>query len=134
MDGKETMNLNGVALSASLTVSDIDASLAWYRDVLGCEVAEKFEREGRLFAVSLSAGDARILINQDNGAAGIDRVKGAGFSLMITTDQNIDEIAAAIKARGGKLDSDPEDMRGRRAFRLRDPDGFRFAISSQRNR
>ena len=123
--------LQGRALSASLTVKDIQASLIWYRDVVGFTVARNFEREGKLFAVSLQAGDVRILLTQDDGSKGADRVKGEGFSLMITTDQNIDEIANQIKQLGGKLESEPETSRfGMCAFRLRDPDGFRLTISS----
>ena len=121
----------GRALSASLTAKDIQASLIWYRDVVGFTVDRNFEREGKLFAVSLKAGDVRILLTQDDGSRGLDRVKGEGFSLMITTDQNVDELANQIKELGGKLESEPETSRfGMRAFRLRDPDGFRLTISS----
>jgi len=98
------------ALAASLTVKDLQKSLAWYQDVLGFAVDRKHEREGKLIAVSLKAGDVRLLIGQDDGARGWDRVKGDGFSLQITTDQNVDEIANRIKALGGTLDSEPADM------------------------
>lgn len=118
-------------LSASLTVKDLQKSLAWYRDVVGFTVHQKHEREGKLRAITLKAGEVRLLIGQDDGAKGWDRVKGEGFSLQITTDQNVDEIAKRIKERGGTLDSEPADMPwGARIFRLRDPDGFRLAISS----
>ena len=125
--------LTGRTLSASLTVNDLETSLAWYRDVVGFSVGQKYEREGKLMAVSLKAGDVQILLTQDDGARGRDRIKGVGFSLQITTDQNIDEIATGIKQRGGSLDSEPADARwGQRVFRLRDPDGFRLTISSGR--
>jgi uncharacterized glyoxalase superfamily protein PhnB len=125
--------LLGVALSASLTVKSIETSLAWYCDVLGFVVDQKYEREGRLMAVSLRAGAARVLIAQDDGSKGWDRVKGEGFSLQITTAQNIDEVATRVKERGGILESEPVDTPwGARMFRLRDPDGFRFTISSER--
>ena len=121
----------GRALSASLTVKNLQESLAWYRNVLGFTLDQKHERDGTLVAVSLKAGNVRILIGQDDGAKGADRVKGEGVSLMITTAQNVDEVAARIKASGGTLDSEPATMPwGPRAFRLRDPDGFRLTISS----
>lgn len=124
-------NLHGRALSASLTVKDIQASLTWYRDIVGFTVDRNFEREGKLFAASLKAGDVRILLTQDDGAKGLDRVKGEGFSLRIETGQNIDELANQIKQLGGRLESEPETSRfGMRAFRLRDPDGFKLTISS----
>jgi uncharacterized glyoxalase superfamily protein PhnB len=121
----------GRALSVSLTVSDLDRSLTWYRDVIGFSVRRTFEREGKLMAVSLVAGEVRILLSQDDGAHGVDRTRGAGFSVQITTEQNIDDLADRIKSRGTILDDEPRDLRwGQRAFRLRDPDGFKLTISS----
>lgn len=121
------------ALGASLTVRDLPASVAWYRDVVGFAVDREMEREGQLRAVALRAGDVRILLNQDDGARGVDRVKGEGFSLMLTTAQDVDGIARGIRERGGTLDTEPADMPwGVRAFRLRDPDGYRWAITSGR--
>jgi uncharacterized glyoxalase superfamily protein PhnB len=82
-------------------------------------------------AVSLVAGEARILLSRDDGAQGLDRTRGAGFSIQITTEQNIDDLADRIKDRGTTLDDEPRDFRwGQRAFRLRDPDGFKLTISS----
>lgn len=119
------------SLGASLTVRDLQKSLAWYQDALGFAIDRRMERDGELRAVALRAGDVRILLNQDDGAKGWDRVKGEGFSLMITTSQPVDDIAARIRAAGGTLDSEPADMPwGVRAFRVSDPDGFRLAISS----
>jgi len=132
-DGAAPDAFRARSLSASLTVRDLDASLAWYRDVVGFTVDQKYERDGKLRAVALKAGDVRILIGQDDGAKGWDRVKGEGFSLQFTTDQDVDEIANRIKALGGILDSEPADMPwGARVFRLRDPDGFKLTISSVR--
>ena len=121
-----------ITLSASLTVGDLQKSLAWYRDVLGFTVAREFKRADTLFAVSLRAGAVPVLITQDDGARGANRVKGEGISLQLTTTQNIDELAKRIQARGGTLDSEPADGWGARVFRLRDPDGFKLVISSER--
>ena len=124
-------SFRGRALSASLTVNDLQKSLAWYRDVVGFTVDQQYEREGKVMGVALKAGDVRILIGQDDGAKGWDRVKGEGFSLMITTVQDIDGLAKGIQERGGTLESGPADMPwGARVFRVQDPDGFKLAISS----
>jgi len=126
-------SFRGRALSASITATDLQKSLAWYRDVVGFTVQQEHERDGKLVAVSLVAGGVRLVLGQDDGAKGWDRVKGEGFSLMITTAQDVDELAAGIKERGGTLDAEPADMPwGPRVFRVRDPDGFRIAISSER--
>lgn len=127
-------SFRGQRLSASLTVKDLAASLGWYRDLLGFTVTQEYQREGALFAVSLAAGDARVLLTQDDGARGWDRVKGQGISLMITTAQDVDERANHIKARGGTLEDEPADTPwGARMFRVRDPDGFLLTISSGRS-
>jgi len=121
------------SLDASLTVADVRRSVAWYRDVLRFSVDREFERAGRVFAVSLRAGTIRILLTQEDGARGVDRVKGEGFSLQITTAQDIDALASNAKRAGAALDSEPVDAWGARVFRLRDPDGFRLVISSPRD-
>lgn len=121
------------SLSASLTVNDIRKSLAWYRDVFAFAVDQQYERDGKLMAVSLKAGAVSILLTQDDGAKGANRTKGEGFSLQLTTAENVDEVAQRIKARGGTLATEPEDTRwGARVFRVQDPDGFKFVISSER--
>ena len=129
----DTTSLHASALSASLTVSDLARSVAWYTDALGFTVDQRYERGGKLAAVAIRAGSVRLLLNQDDGAKGLDRVKGEGFSLQITTSQSIDAIAQRVRNAGGTLDSEPADMPwGVRSFRVRDPDGFRFAVSSER--
>jgi uncharacterized glyoxalase superfamily protein PhnB len=118
-------------LAASLTVNDIGLSMKWYCEVAGFTVDQKYEREGKLMAVSLKAGDVRILLTQDDGAKGPERIKGEGFSLRFTTGQDVDGIARRIKESGGTLESEPATLWGARMFRLRDPDGFKLVISSQ---
>ena len=125
--------LIGQSLSVSLTVKDLQASRAWYSDVVGFKVEQEYERDGQVRAIAMSAGPVRLLINLDDGGKGWERVKGEGVSLMLTTAQDIDTIANGIKSRGGTLETEPADMPwGVRMFRLHDPDGFKVAISSPR--
>lgn len=129
--------LEANALAASLTVNDLARSVAWYRDVLGFAVRRQYAPRGSLIAVALGAGAVELLLTQDNGAQGTDRGKGLGLSLQFTVGagpEDIDGLAAGIKARGGVLDDDPFDAFGMRAFRLRDPDGFKLVFSSPRAR
>lgn len=126
-------SLRARTLSASLTVKDLQTSLAWYRDVLGFTVDREYERDGRLMAVAIKAGAVRILLGQDDGFKGMDRVKGEGFSLQLTTAQSVDALARRVTERGGTLASEPTDTPwGARVFRVQDPDGFRLANSSER--
>jgi uncharacterized glyoxalase superfamily protein PhnB len=125
--------LQAQSLQASLTVKDLEKSVAWYVDVVGFTVDRKVERDGKVIAVAVNAGTVRILLNQDDGAKGWDRAKGAGMSFQISTAQDIDAIAKRIKDRGGVLEMEPKDMPwGPRIFRVRDPDNFRWTISAIR--
>jgi uncharacterized glyoxalase superfamily protein PhnB len=125
-------SLRARAFSVSLTVKDLRKSMAWYRDVVGFTVERQREENGVLRSVALKAGDVAFLLNQDDGAKGWDRVKGQGLSLRLTTAQSVDALAQRIRERGGTLDSEPADMPwGARLFRLRDPDGFAWSISSE---
>ena len=124
-----TNSFQADAMSVSLTVKDLQKSLAWYHELLGFSIDRKIERDGKLRGVALKAGNARITINQDDGAKGWDRIKGLGFSISITTAENVDEIAQRIKKLTGKLDSEPADMPwGMRLLRLQDPDGYKVSI------
>jgi uncharacterized glyoxalase superfamily protein PhnB len=119
------------SLEASLTVGSLERSVAWYGDALGFAIDRRHERDGRLFAVSLRAGAVRLLLSQDDGAKGADRVKGVGISLQITTSRKAEEVAARLTAHGSTLDTEPTRMPwGVTILRVRDPDGFRLTISS----
>jgi len=117
--------------SPGLTVNDLEKSLAWYRDVLGFVVEERWEHEGKLMGVELRAGSVTFMIGQDDWKKGRDRKKGQGFRLYCTTTQDVDALAERIKARGGKLDQEPRDQPwGSRDFSLTDPDGFKITIGA----
>lgn len=118
-------------LMASLTVRDLETSVAWYRDVLGFVVEKRHERNGKLVAASLKAGRVELLLTQDDGAKGWERQKGEGMSLQFTTLQGVDAFADRVRASGGTLHSEPTDTPwGARVFRVVDPDGFKLVISS----
>ncbi|MHB1193843.1 MAG: VOC family protein [Longimicrobiales bacterium] len=122
--------LLALSLEAALTVKNLGTSVTWYTSVLGFAIDRRHEREGRPIAVSLRAGAVRLLLTQDDGIKGLDRDKGEGFSLQITTPQDVDAFAEHIKQHGWSLDTEPFSMPHARAFRLRDPDGFRFTVSA----
>lgn len=125
--------LMGKSLQASLTVKDLQKSAAWYVDVVGFKEDRRIERDGTLRAVAVTAGEVRILLNQDDGKKGWDRIKGQGFSLQITTTQKVDDIARRITQQGGTLETEPTDTPwGARILRVLDPDGFRWTISAPR--
>lgn len=122
--------LNLKSVGPSFTVNDVEKSLGWYRDVMGFEVGKRWEDGGKLLGVELSAGPVIFMIGQDDWKKGKNREKGVGFRLYCDTDQDVDEMAKGIKARGGTLAQEPTDEEwGGRAFTVVDPDGFKITIS-----
>jgi uncharacterized glyoxalase superfamily protein PhnB len=116
----------------SLTVDDVHKSLAWYCDVLGFTIKQKWEHGGQLRGGELELGDVVLYIGQDDWQKGRDRKKGEGLRLYWYTNQDIDKLADAIKSRGGSLESEPKDEWGTRSFNLVDPTGYRITIGSER--
>jgi catechol 2,3-dioxygenase-like lactoylglutathione lyase family enzyme len=124
----ETLRLR--SCTAGFTVNDIARSVAWYRDVLGCVVADRWERDGKLMGATLRAGTVDFYLGQDDWRKGRDRPKGEGFRIYCVTAQKVDALAAAIKSRGGKLIHEPQtEQWGERDFAIADPDGFKITIS-----
>jgi catechol 2,3-dioxygenase-like lactoylglutathione lyase family enzyme len=123
----ETLRLRSV--TPTLTVNDLQRSLAWYRDGLGFFVAERWEEGGQLQGVMLKAGMCEFGLSQDDFAKGRDRAKGIGFRLWCNTTQDVDEIAARLRAFGGTIVEQPGERWDTYGFTAQDPDGFKITIS-----
>jgi uncharacterized glyoxalase superfamily protein PhnB len=123
------------SVAPSFTVDDVQKSLAWYRDVLGFTVGDRWEQNGTLMGVEISAGAVVFMLTQDDWKKGRDRVKGEGFRLYCDTTQDVDRIAERIKAKGGVLAQEPRDEEwGSRALTVEDPDGFKITIAKPTRR
>lgn len=128
-----TAVINATTLGGSITCKDVDASIRWYRDVVGFAVNQTFEHEGKVAGAVVTAGDIRLVLNQDDGKLGWDRIKGQGFYLQINVADpaDVDSTAARIKAAGWALLDEPADRPwGVRMFRFKDPDGFNLGVST----
>lgn len=120
------------AATPSLTVNDVQQSLAFYRDVLGFTESERWEQDGVLRGMEMRAGSVSFWLAQDDWKKGRDRVKGQGFRVYCSTTQDVDALAAQIQARGGTLSEPPTDTSwGGRAFAVVDPDGFAITIANE---
>ncbi len=123
------------SVAPSFTVSDLEKSLAFYRDVLGLVITDRWEREGKLMGVEMRAGRVTFMLGQDDWKKGRGRVKGEGFRLYCDTTQDVDRLARQIEARGGTLTQEPRDEPwGARAFAVQDPDGFKITIARMQRR
>lgn len=125
--------LNLTNLGCSITCKDVQASIAFYRDAIGFGVAQTFERDGKVASGIVVAGSSAIVLNQDDGKLGWDRVKGQGFFLQVNVaaPADVDAAATRIAGAGGTLIDQPADRPwGVRMFQFRDLDGFKMGVST----
>ncbi len=125
----ETLRLTG--FTPSLTVNDLSRSLAFYTEGMGFIVGERWSDGDVLRGVMLKAGVCELGLSQDDWKQGRERQKGAGFRIWCDTAQDIDAIAARLKAAGSILTEEPHDVLawGMRSFSVDDPDGFHLTIA-----
>ena len=128
-----TATINATTMGCSLTCKDLQSAIRFYRDAVGLAVLQTYENEGKVVVAIVGAGDIRIVLNQDDGKLGWDRIKGQGFYLQITVAAlaDVDAAAARVKAAGGTLIDEPADRPwGVRMFQFRDLDGFKMGVST----
>ena len=106
-----TATIHATNLGCSITCKDLEASIRFYRDGIGFGVAQTYERDGKVATAIVTAGDCRLVLNQDDGKLGWDRVKGQGFFLQINVAAPADVDAAAVRiaTAGGTLIYQPAD-------------------------
>ncbi|MDO5613787.1 MAG: VOC family protein [Paracoccus sp. (in: a-proteobacteria)] len=123
------------SLVPELTVTDFDASLRFYRDILGWQVI--YDRPEDSFAY-LRMGGADLMIdapsvgrNFDQSLTAADRPFGRGMNLEITVDE-VQPLLDALAEKGWPLILPDEEKwyragdheTGQRQFVVADPDGY----------
>ena len=121
-------------LRLELFVADVDASVAFYRDVLGFAV----EREEPGY-VAMRLGDVRFAICQESdlppghhfGPEALGRQKGVGIEVVIEVD-DIQESHQRVVESGYPLSKSlTVQPWGLTDFRVVDPDGYYVRVTSK---
>ncbi len=116
------------ASTAVFTVKDMVASLTYYRDKLGFDVA--FEYGGPAYYVGLCSGDVSLHLI---AASQVPRLPGHGAVSILVAD--VDALHADLQRRGARVLKAPKDNDyGLRDFDVADPDGnmIFFGMESQK--
>ena len=96
---KAAAPVKGVAPNSAtigMTVDDVAQSMAFYCDLLGFAVKQRWERDGALSGGELAAGDISLYIGQDDWKKGKDR------KFYVATIRGL-HVGMFINAHGGKV-------------------------------
>ena len=112
----------------AVTVSDMERSLRFYRDLLGLrEVNRHHEPGGTLRSIWLDIGGAVLMIEQTEEPA--RRVQGVGAGPFLLALEADPPVRVALE-RSLALSGFPVEARTEHTVYLRDPEGNRVALSS----
>jgi catechol 2,3-dioxygenase-like lactoylglutathione lyase family enzyme len=128
------------ALVPELTVLDIAASVHFWRDVLGFEIA--YQRPEHNF-VYLEREGAHVMLELSHGTwetGTLARPLGRGINFMISV-KHLDPLLDALAAANWPLFRSPEESRYRigareivqREFLVQDPDGYLLRFAQRAN-
>jgi lactoylglutathione lyase len=140
------MDIN--AVTPYLHVSDVQRSIAFYRDALGFQVTAGMEHDGRPAWARLENGPTSLMVSslmarslphdddddhQHGGTwPGPGQVVGVdvlGATWLYVSD--VDAQYERLKAAGFAVIGEPRDQtHGTREFMLADPDGYHYVIAS----
>lgn len=120
-----------ISAAPGFTVGDIAKSMAWYQDVLGFSVGERWESDGQLRGAEMRRDGVSINLGQDDWKQGRDRLKGQAVRIYISMGSSIEDYANGVVARGGVLSQALNEGWGMKAFGIDDPDGFKLTFFSR---
>lgn len=105
-------------------VDDVDQALAFYREVLGFELVQRY---GPPFA-SIGRGDLHLWISGPETSARRAMPDGTlpepgGWNRLVIEVDDLEAAAAAIRARGGRLRNEPITGPGGTQVLVEDPSG-----------
>jgi len=109
--------------ATTFMVSDIDKSLAFYKDVLGFTEDFRFGNYA-----GINHGDVLVHLSQN----GNPNSKPAGSGVMYIFCDEVDDFYHEITAKGAKTQRPPQDYEyGMRDFIVEDPDGNLIGFGTQ---
>lgn len=107
----------------SLDVRDLEASVGWYRDVLGFQVIISFVQLAHVRWIRF----ADLLLRP--GDEKYERGRGVTISFQTPLDQ-VDSLAARAAQAGARILAEPSDRPwNTRDFVVADPDGYRLCFT-----
>lgn len=114
-----------------LNVADVEASLGFWRDLIGFEVTDRYEPEGKLMYASLQSGETRLMLNGRGGDPAARRARPHYTEVVIyMAVPSVRALAAELRSRGFAVPDPEAQAYGLDEICIRDPDGYEIAFTS----
>jgi glyoxylase I family protein len=113
-----------------LRVTEIERSIAFYRDQLGFDVVGDARSEDRIFWCRLKRGGASIMLQQACAEDGPAEGRGRGVGFFVVCD-DADALYDELTSRGLKLKPPTTAYYGMRQVFVPEPDGYEICFESQ---
>ena len=130
------MALGVRGVTTLLEVYDMQASLRFYRDLLGFEVVHSWGLADQLSWVRLRAGDSSLMLNTAYNAGrrpvspDATRVSGHVDTELYFECADADHAYTYLRARGCDVKAPVVSYYGMKQVWLQDPDGFQVCLQS----
>lgn len=105
---------------------DLEATRAFYRDVLGMETRFNFTRDGRIFGFYLDAGGRTNIEVFESGASGF--AESQNINHLCLEVESLDEAVAHIRAAGVAVTDKRKGCDNTWQAWTADPDGVRIEL------
>jgi len=114
-----------------LNVADVEASLAFWRDLIGFEVTYRYEPDGRLMFASLQSGEVRLMLNGRGGDPAARRARPHYTETVLSfAVPSVHALARDLRAKGFEAPAPVAESYGLDEIVMRDPDGYEIAFTS----
>ena len=120
MKTQTTLSMVEKISAVTLRVANMEASVRFYKDVLGLEII--YGGEGSYFT-SLRTKDGDTILNLEHGNAGIR------WGRLIFHVSDVDRFWAYLMEKGFHPDSPQDASWGERYFHMPDPDGHELSFA-----
>jgi uncharacterized glyoxalase superfamily protein PhnB len=114
-----------------LNVADVEASLTFWRDLIGFEVTYRYEHDGRLMFASLQSGEVRLMLNGRGGDPSERRARPHYTEVVLSFGvPSVHHFVDDLRAKGFAAPEPEAESYGLDEVIIRDPDGYEIAFTS----
>ncbi|KAK9805060.1 hypothetical protein WJX73_009319 [Symbiochloris irregularis] len=133
--GGEEGNIREPIAQVMLRVTDLDASIKYYTECLGCTLLRKTDNESQKYSLAfLGYGEEKqnlvFELTYNWGDQKYEDFLGGGYAQVAISTKDVYKTAEAIKANGGKITRDPGPLPGlnTKITATTDPDGWKVVF------